>query len=60
MALISPMMIGGTSPRTIYTAPDLDSAEGVPNLKHTHMERIDDDYVWLRYDVVRDESIPRS
>ncbi len=50
--LVGPMLIGGTSPRTIYSAPDLSSFDGVINLKLTHMERIDSDYVWLIYDVI--------
>lgn len=45
--LIGPMMIGGTSPRTIYSAPYLTSGTDVIDLKLTHMEQIDTDYVWL-------------
>ena len=52
--LISPMMIGGTSPKTIYSAPDLLTAEGVVDLKLTHMEKIDDNYVWLIYEIIRE------
>lgn len=56
--LIGPMMIGGTSPRTIFSAPDLRSGTGVINLKLTHMEEIDTGYVWLIYDVIKDRKEP--
>ncbi|MDD1730339.1 MAG: RibD family protein [Methanospirillum sp.] len=57
--LIGPMMIGGTTPKTIYSAQDLSSANDVVTLKLTHMERIDEDYVWLTYDVIKNH-IPQS
>jgi 2,5-diamino-6-(ribosylamino)-4(3H)-pyrimidinone 5'-phosphate reductase len=56
--LISPKMIGGTSPKSVYSAPDLSSGDGVIHLKLTHMEKIDQDYVWLIYDVVKDMANP--
>lgn len=51
--LISPSLAGGMSPRSIYRAPDLASAEGIIPLRLFHLEQLEDDIVWLRYEVVR-------
>ena len=51
--LISPTLAGGMSPRSIYRAPDLASAEGIIPLRLCHLEQLEDDIVWLRYQVVR-------
>lgn len=50
--LIAPALVGGTSPRSFFRAPDLTSSEGVIPLRLTHLERLDGDVVWLRYEVV--------
>ncbi|MGE5249415.1 MAG: dihydrofolate reductase family protein [Bacteroidota bacterium] len=49
--LINPSLVGGTSPRTMFVAPDLASEEGAIPLTLTHMEKIKDRFVWLRYQV---------
>ena len=51
--LIGPCLVGGTTPRSIFVAPDLTSAEGVIPLKLIHMEAVRGDTIWLRYEVVR-------
>jgi 2,5-diamino-6-(ribosylamino)-4(3H)-pyrimidinone 5'-phosphate reductase len=51
--LISPTLAGGLSPRSIYRAPDLASPEGIIPLRLFHLERLEDDLVWLRYEVAR-------
>jgi 2,5-diamino-6-(ribosylamino)-4(3H)-pyrimidinone 5'-phosphate reductase len=51
--LVNPALVGGTSPGSIYTAPDLTSGEGIIPLRLTHLERQRDDTVWLRYEVVK-------
>ena len=51
--LIDPSLVGGTSPRSIFTAPDLTSSEGVIGLRLVHFERSESDVVWLRYEVVK-------
>ena len=51
--LISPCLTGGTTPRSIFVAPDLTSSDGVIPQKLIHMERLRGDVVWLRYEVVR-------
>ncbi len=49
--IISPALVGGVSPRTMYVAPDLETEEGVIGLTLSHVETIRDGYVWLRYQV---------
>ncbi len=51
--LIGPCLVGGTTPRSIFVAPDLTSAEGVIPLKLIHVEAVRGDTIWLRYEVVR-------
>jgi 2,5-diamino-6-(ribosylamino)-4(3H)-pyrimidinone 5'-phosphate reductase len=51
--LMNPGLVGGSSPRSIFTAPDLTSSEGVIPLKLAHLERFEGDVVWLRYEVVK-------
>ncbi|HHX42930.1 MAG TPA: RibD family protein [Chloroflexi bacterium] len=51
--LVAPALVGGTSPRSFYRAPDLTSPEGVIPLRLTHVERLEGDVVWLRYHVVK-------
>lgn len=51
--LIDPSLVGGSSPRSIFTAPDLTSSEGVIGLKLVHLERFQGDVVWLRYEVIK-------
>jgi 2,5-diamino-6-(ribosylamino)-4(3H)-pyrimidinone 5'-phosphate reductase len=52
--LISPTLVGGTSPRSVFIAPDLDSAEGVLDLHLVHVEALRGDSVWLRYEILRE------
>lgn len=47
--LIHPALVGGSSPRSLFRAPDLFSDEGVISLELVHFERFDDDIVWLLY-----------
>lgn len=51
--LIHPCLVGGSSPRSIYRAPDLIAAAGVINLKLTHMEKVSPELVWLRYEIIK-------
>lgn len=51
--IISPSLVGGLTPKTMYVAPDLESEEGVIGLKLIHVEAIRQRYVWLRYEVSR-------
>jgi 2,5-diamino-6-(ribosylamino)-4(3H)-pyrimidinone 5'-phosphate reductase len=54
--LISPTLAGGTSPNSIYRAPDLDGPEGILPLRLRHLERLAGDVVWLRYELVHGET----
>ncbi len=52
-AIVCPALVGGTSPRTMFVAPDLTSEAGVIRLKLIQLERINEDFLWLRYEVCR-------
>jgi 2,5-diamino-6-(ribosylamino)-4(3H)-pyrimidinone 5'-phosphate reductase len=49
--LVNPTLVGGTSPQSIFVAPDLTSTAGIIPLKLTHLEQLPDDILWLRYEV---------
>lgn len=51
--LLDPSLVGGSSPRSLYVAPDLVSEEGVIRLRPVHVETLRGGNVWLRYEVVR-------
>jgi len=51
--LVGPCLVGGTTPRSMFVAPDLTSAEGVIPLKLAHVEQMRGDTIWLRYEVVK-------
>ncbi len=51
--LVHPCLVGGTTPRSIFRAPDLPSSEHLIHLRLAHVEGVRDDIVWLRYQVVR-------
>jgi len=51
--LISPYLVGGNTPRSIFRADDLTSSEGVIQLQLVHMEKIKKNIIWLRYMVVK-------
>ena len=49
--IISPSLVGGISPKTMFVAPDLETEEGVIPLELCCVEKIRDRYVWLRYKI---------
>ena len=51
--IVDPCLTGGTTPRSMFVAPDLTSAEGIIPLKLAHVENVRGDTVWLRYEVVK-------
>jgi 2,5-diamino-6-(ribosylamino)-4(3H)-pyrimidinone 5'-phosphate reductase len=51
--IVAPVLIGGTSPRSIYRAPDLESAEGAIRLALIEARVVDGGHVWLRYAITR-------
>ncbi|MFC1583684.1 dihydrofolate reductase family protein [Candidatus Neomarinimicrobiota bacterium] len=48
--LIDPCLVGGTSSRSFFRAPDLTAAEGIVPLKLVHCEEVKGGVVWLRYE----------
>lgn len=53
--VIAPALVGGRTPRSIFTAPDLTSADGVIPLKLCHVEQLRGETVWLRYEIVKSD-----
>jgi len=53
--LVHPFLVGGTSPRSIFRSPDLDSSEGVIELKLSNIKKLDGDLIWIRYEVLNPE-----
>jgi 2,5-diamino-6-(ribosylamino)-4(3H)-pyrimidinone 5'-phosphate reductase len=51
--IVDPCLVGGTTPRSMFVAPDLTSAEGVLASRLIHVEPVRGDAVWLRYEVVK-------
>ncbi len=51
--LVYPSLVGGTTPRSMFRAPDLTSPAGVIPLRLTHVERLPNEALWLRYEVVK-------
>lgn len=51
--LVHPCLVGGMTPKTLLSAPDLASPEGVIRLKLVHLEQLADQLVWIRYEVIR-------
>jgi 2,5-diamino-6-(ribosylamino)-4(3H)-pyrimidinone 5'-phosphate reductase len=49
--LVSPLLVGGESPRSIFVAPDLGAGEGAISLHLAHCEQMDEGLLWLRYRV---------
>lgn len=49
--LIHPSLVGGSSPRSLFRAPDLESSDEVIDLSLEAVERLRGDVVWLRYAV---------
>ena len=51
--LIQPELVGGTSPRTVFVAPDLTSQKGVIGLKQIHSEKLRGRVLWVRYAILK-------
>ncbi len=51
--LITPSLVGGTSPKSAFRAPDLTSVDGVIPLRLLQVEKLEGDHLWLRYEVVK-------
>ncbi len=51
--LVYPALVGGSSPRSFYRAPDLQSPDGVLPLRLLSANRLKGGVVWMRYRVIR-------
>jgi len=51
--LVQPELVGGTSPRTVFVAPDLTSQKGVIAMKQIHSEKLRGRVLWVRYAVLK-------
>ena len=51
--VVSPCLVGGTTPRSLFIAPNLASSDGVIQVRLAHLERLEGDTVWLLYEVAR-------
>lgn len=51
--IVHPALVGGTSPRSMFRAPDLPHDGGVSFLHLCAVERVGGGAVWLRYEVIR-------
>lgn len=51
--LVHPAMVGGTSPNSIYIAPDLTSTERVLDLKLLKMEKLKNEIILLQYRIMK-------
>ncbi|HEY9062651.1 MAG TPA: RibD family protein [Pseudobacteroides sp.] len=51
--LIYPLLIGGETPRSIFCAKDLVSAEGVMKLKLIETRKVRENLIWIRYGLER-------
>jgi 2,5-diamino-6-(ribosylamino)-4(3H)-pyrimidinone 5'-phosphate reductase len=49
--IVDPTLVGGTSPKSIFRAPDLTATDGVIKLKLIHFEKMKNDNIWLRYEL---------
>ena len=53
--IINPCLTGGTSPRTLFVAPDLETRNGVIPLELVNLEEMGNGYLLLEYDVIQAE-----
>jgi 2,5-diamino-6-(ribosylamino)-4(3H)-pyrimidinone 5'-phosphate reductase len=51
--LVCPSLVGGDTPQSMYSAPDLASPAGVVSLRLAHCQAQENGAVWLRYEVVK-------
>ncbi|MBN1873952.1 MAG: RibD family protein [Anaerolineae bacterium] len=52
--LLNPCLVGGTSLRSLFVAPDLDSKDALISLHLLEVKNLESDFVWLRYEVLKE------
>lgn len=57
--LVHPVLLGGTSPASMFRAPDLEGPEGAIDLDLLEVRHLVGDAVWLRYAVKREPPVER-
>ncbi len=53
--LLSPYLVGETSPASIFRAPDLHRTDAPINLKLRYFETLKNDVMWLRYEIIKNK-----
>ncbi len=53
--LVHPCLVGGTKPASIFSAVDLEGADGIIKARLLKSEELKDGIMWLRYEIVRDD-----
>jgi 2,5-diamino-6-(ribosylamino)-4(3H)-pyrimidinone 5'-phosphate reductase len=53
--LIHPQLVGGSSPRSMFVGPDLQSEEGIIQLRLKEFQELSEGVIWLNYDVINHE-----
>ena len=51
--LLHPALVGGSETVTLFNTPELPSPDNPIDLELKHLERMADDILWLRYDVMK-------
>ena len=51
--LIHPELVGSTNHGSIFQTPDLSSSDDVIKLKLTHVEKLKEEIIWLKYDIIK-------
>jgi 2,5-diamino-6-(ribosylamino)-4(3H)-pyrimidinone 5'-phosphate reductase len=51
--LINPCLVGGMTPSSLYRGPDLSSSDDVIQLRLISVEKLKENLIWLRYEVVK-------
>jgi 2,5-diamino-6-(ribosylamino)-4(3H)-pyrimidinone 5'-phosphate reductase len=57
--LLGPTLVGGSSPRSLFVAPDVTSPDQVIPLRLVHCERVKEDVLWLRYEIKRESRVEK-
>ena len=51
--LIHPTLVGGITPKSFFRATDLESQEGIVQLRLTRFDKVKGGIVWVTYDVIK-------
>lgn len=51
--LVHPELVGGLKSNSIFQAPDISSLEGVIKVKLVHIDKLKNDIIWIKYEIIR-------